>query len=178
MYVVPGPKAARLSRLSRSAIDDGAAGFAVECTFPNPETKTKKPRKKAEKTVVDIDDIDDVDDDSDILSGSKDAPKKVKKEPGPRGLSKMAKSEPRVDEHEPGDFRDMSGWDEPFEDDDEEDNVFGKVETRDMDGIDEASDSDPGSSERENGWKVVKGRAGGRKSDQGGSKSRAIILSD
>ena len=178
MYVVPGPKAARLSRLSRSAIDDGAAGFAVECTFPNPETKTKKPRKKAEKTVVDIDDIDDVDDDSDILSGSKDAPKKVKKEAAGKEVAKLAKNEPRGDEHEGGDFRDMSGWDEPFEDDDEEDNVFGKVETSGLDVIDDASDSDPGCSERENGWKVVKGKVGGRKSDQGGSKSRAIILSD
>ena len=171
VYVVPGPKAIRLSRLSRSKVEEGAAGIVIECTFPNPLTKAKKPRKKAEKTVVDIDDVDS---DSDSPR-TKETPKKM----GDKETNAKPKGKNRTTEKEHSDaggidredLRDLSGWDEPFNDEDEEDNVFGLA------GIEDESESDQGSSERENGWKVVVGSAGGR-GGQGASKARAIVLSD
>ena len=67
VYVIPGPKATRLTRLTREKVESGDLGFSIECTFLNPESKPKKARKKAEKKVVDIDEVDadtDVDDPS------------------------------------------------------------------------------------------------------------------
>lgn len=157
----------RLSRLSRTTIEEGAAGFVVECTFPNPETKAKKPRKKAEKTIVDIDDVG-IESDGSEQEATKACARKA---PGSSNMSKATKKEP-ADNDEREDLRSLDGWDEPFDDEDEEDNVFG------MAGIEEASDSDAGSSERENGWKVVVGSAGGKGVRRGDSKSKAIVLSD
>jgi hypothetical protein len=171
VYVVPGPKAVRLSRLTRETIDQGVAGFVIECTFPNHETKAKKPRKKAEKTVVDIDDVGN---DSDSAKTKEAFKKLVKNETKTKSRveGKSAKKEPNQDgEDAKEDLRDLGAWDEPFDDEDEEDNVFG------LPGMEDESDSDPGSSERENGWKLVVGSAGGRRG-QGASKARAIVLSD
>lgn len=138
VYVIPGIKATRLTRLTLEKVEGGDLGFSIECTFPNSEVKPKKARKQAEKKVVDIDEVDaetDTENPSDPTATSiskADSKRKtqVKKEHGcdkatAKGRSKKRKTADELNDnepHEPSDGGgDPNGYDEYDEGDEYED---------------------------------------------------------
>lgn len=168
VYVVAGRSAVRLSRLNLKEVEDGKIGTTIECTFPNPEAKPKKTRKQAEKKVVDIDE------DGDETS---DKPKSAKK-PRTKKAKKTYNETTNTDDDDMG-YRAgptmMGGSDDdrPDMDDEFADENDALADLYEDDNEDD--DPDDGSSDRENGWKVVRGSASGK---NGLSSNRAISLSD
>jgi len=127
VYVILGPKAARLLRMSQADIEMGSVSEPVECTFPAP--KVKKGKKKAE--------IDDEDEDDDDNSGK---PKKAT-------TSKKAKAAPKKRVKKPLDEE----KDIPSDSGSENEDLLGldSESNHEFDGIESSSDV-------EGGWKIGK----------------------
>lgn len=143
-------------------MESGTAGIKIECTFPNPDAKPKKARKKAEKKVVDIDEEDDQTANNE--KGGKTRPKTN---------TKLAMTVPD-DGDDDDELERNAGEHEDAEDDGDD---YHEAMAGMSDDNDE-NDSYDGSSDRENGWKVVRGSASGQVGKNGMSSKRAISLSD
>jgi hypothetical protein len=128
VYVILGPKAARLLRMSQADIEMGSVAEPVECTFPAP--KVKKGKKKAE--------VDDENDDDDDNSGK--PKKKATTSRKPKAAPKKKAKRP-IDEEK----------DIPSDSDSENEDLLGLDSESDhgFDGIESSSDV-------EVGWKIGK----------------------
>ena len=158
VYVVPGQKAFRLSRLSREEVENGDVGSPIECTFLNTEVKAKKTKKAGEKKLVDIDEEEnqsEVEDEKPITKPKKQKAKaKQKDEIATIDNLDTAEDRPYV-----------SDWDEDGAEalneayEDEFMRQMGTPPSDDEGGMDDFV----GSSDVEEGWKVKTGTAAGRK---------------
>jgi hypothetical protein len=127
VYLILGPKAARLLRMSEAEIEMGSFAEPVECTFPAP--KAKKGKKKAE--------IDEENDDGDDNSGN---PKKTTTSKKAKAASTKKAKKP-IDEEK----------DIPSDSDSENEDLLGldSESNHEFDGIESSSDV-------EGGWKIGK----------------------
>jgi hypothetical protein len=128
VYLILGPKAARLLRMSQADIELGSVAEPVECTFTAP--KAKKGRKKAE--------IDEENDDDEDDSGK---PRKK------ATAAKKAKAAPKKKAKKPIDEE----KDIPSDSGSEDEDPLGldSESNHEFDGIDSSSDV-------EGGWKIGK----------------------
>ena len=132
VYVKPGPKCIRLSRLSQAQVEAGQA-VPIECTFPNSKAKSisrKKSAKGSKATTTRLVEISDQEDDDDEAEGQK-----------------------RDDDVEDG--ADIMPWDEPIPEAEDDDNDDVMVQESD-------SESDVGwtvTKGRAGGWRPPNGEA-------------------
>ncbi|ORY27061.1 P-loop containing nucleoside triphosphate hydrolase protein [Naematelia encephala] len=115
VYIVASSSAFRLSRLTQSEVESGSIATKIECTFPAPKTKAKKPKKQKV---------------SDEFDGSDDArtTKKPRAVKGSKAKAKIKKM-PSSDRDELEAIHDLDRWDDVSEDDellDEEEGLWGE----------------------------------------------------
>ena len=145
VYVVPGPRAIRLTRLSLADIEDGNVATPIECAFPRLEAKAQAPRKRSKKATAKYDGVEDADDDDEdvVLASKPPVTKRAKAASKPKAAS-PDKAPAEVD------MVDMTQWDEEGDD---------LEEIAPIDLVDGSSDEEI---EKENGWKVFRGGAAPR----------------
>jgi hypothetical protein len=128
VYVILGPKAARLLRMSQADIEMGSVAEPVECTFPAP--KSKKGKKKAE-----IDEENDDDDDNSDKPKKKATTSKKAKAAPKKKIKKLIDEEKDIPSDSGSEDEDLLGLDSESH--------------HEFDGIESSSDA-------EGGWKIGK----------------------